>query len=184
MLPQFSAQEVTLRLIVELERRRSELVADEALTRKTVGDALAELRSEYAEAELPPAYFQRLEQKLEETLPERWRLVAAPYTERERRDFHLWRGGDVVARLSYVFLGLALGGLCVELPFIPIWEKWFPFALALAAWWLPDAQVRFHQRHYARRLGAIARQAAALQPQLEATVTVESLLGNGQESHE
>ena len=75
-----------------------------------------------------------------------------------------------------MFAGLALGGLCVALPFIPIWEKWFPFALAAAGWWLPDAQSAWHRRRYARRLGAIVKDMGARQRAIEARVTLADLL--------
>ncbi len=75
-----------------------------------------------------------------------------------------------------MFLGLVVGGLCVAAPFIPIWEKWFPFALAVAAWWLPDAQAAWHRRRYAGRLGAIVRDVGLRQPALEARVSLAELL--------
>jgi hypothetical protein len=103
--------------------------------------------------------------------------VAAAYTDLEGRGFGIWRGGDLVARLAYVFAGLTLGGLCVALPFIPIWEKWFPFALSIAGYFLPDAQVRWQRRRYARQLGDVVRDFAALQPRLEAAVKLTDLLG-------
>ncbi len=81
-----------------------------------------------------------------------------------------------MARIVYVFIGLLIGGLCVELPFIPIWEKWFPFLLAAGAWWLPSAQVAWHRRRYARAVGQIARNLARAQPVLEGTVSVDDLL--------
>jgi hypothetical protein len=78
--------------------------------------------------------------------------------------------------VAYVFLGLLVGGLCVKLPFIPIWEKWFPFALAGAAWWLPDAQAAWHRRRYARRLGAIVSDVGSRQRALEAKVSLAELM--------
>src|SRR5262249_26957132 len=69
------------------------------------------------------------------------RQVARRFTDRESREFGVWRGGDPVARLTYVASGLLVGGLIIWAPFIPIWEKWFPFVLAIAAYWLPDVQV-------------------------------------------
>ena len=41
--------------------------------------------------------------------------------------------GALYNRLSYAALFFALGLFIVWAPFIPIWEKWVPFALALVA---------------------------------------------------
>lgn len=176
MLPEFSAQRVTLDVLDHLERRRPQIVDDEERVADETRQALQLVRKAYAEAELPVAYCEALEAEVLATVPSQWRAVAAPYTDREKREFGLWRGGDPVARITYVFLGLLIGGLCVELPFIPIWEKWFPFVLAIAAFWLPNAQLAFHRRRYARKLGAIVARMARAQPQLDGTVTTESLL--------
>jgi hypothetical protein len=176
VLPEFSAQKVTLDVLEHLERRRQQIVDDEARVRDETKQALVLVRKAYQEAELPMPYWDAVEAEVLATVPGQWRSIAAPYTDREKREFGLWRGGDPVARITYVFLGLVVGGLCVELPFIPIWEKWFPFVLALAAWWLPNAQVAFHKRRYSRRLGAIAARTARVQAQLDGTVTTESLL--------
>jgi hypothetical protein len=176
VLDEFSAQKVTLDVIDHLERRRPQIVDDEARVRAEAKEALVAVRKAYEEAELPSVYCDALEAEVLATVPAEWRAVAAPFTDREKREFGLWRGGDPVARITYVFLGLVIGGLCVELPFIPIWEKWFPFVLAIAAFWLPNAQVAFHKRLYARKLGAIVARVARAQPRLDGTVTTESLL--------
>jgi hypothetical protein len=75
----------------------------------------------------------------------------------------------------YVLGGLLVGGLCVALPFIPIWEKWFPLAVGALGWWLPDAQALWHRRRYARALGRIVGAVAARQPALEARVSLKEL---------
>jgi oligoribonuclease (3'-5' exoribonuclease) len=48
--------------------------------------------------------------------------------------------------------------------------------LSVAAWWLPDVQVRFQKRRYARLLGDIARRMGELQPRIDGMVTTEELL--------
>ncbi len=176
VLPEFSAERVTLDLLDRLERRRQAIVNDPALVEAEVTEALATVEKSYREAELPAVYFKELARELKASVPAAWRQVAAPFTEREGREHGLWRGGDVIARITYVFGALVIGGLCVELPFIPIWEKWFPFVLAIAAWWLPDAQVGWQRRRYARALGGIVRQMTRLQPSLEGMVSTEELL--------
>jgi hypothetical protein len=173
---EFSARRVVTQVIAHLERRRGELAGDPGAVRAAVDKALVPLREAYRESGLPPAYFAALEEEVRDTLPARWRDAAAELTTLEARGFGSWRGGDVYARVTYVFVGLVVGGLCLRAPFIPIWEKWFPFALAAAGWWLPDAQAAWHRRGYARRLGAIVRDVAARQAELESAVTLAELL--------
>jgi hypothetical protein len=173
---EFAARKVTREVIAHLERRRADIVGDEAAVRGELERALAPVRDAYRESALPPAYFTGLEQELREIVPPHWRAAAEPFTAAEGRAFGSWRGGDVYARVAYVFIGLAVGALCVKLPFIPIWEKWFPFALAGGAWWLPDAQAAWHRRQYARRLGAIVTDVGSRQKALEARVSLAELL--------
>ena len=176
MNDEFAARKVAREVIEHLERRRADIADDEGAVRAEVERALAPVREAYRESALPPAYFAALEQELTEMVPRHWHAAAAPFTAVERRAFGSWRGGDVYARVAYVFLGLLVGGLCVKLPFIPIWEKWFPFALAGAAWWLPDAQAAWHRRRYARRLGGIVSDVGSRQRALEAKVSLAELM--------
>ena len=174
--PGFSADAMSRELLARLERRRADLAGDAGATGVEIQAGLAEARARYEDEALPAAYFDALARELAAGLGERWRRVAAPYAALEGRGFGLWRGGDLVARLAYLFGVLLLGGICVELPFIPIWEKWFPFALAVGGFFLPDAQIRWQRRRYARQLGEIVRDFAALQPRLEAAVKIGDLL--------
>jgi hypothetical protein len=174
--PEFAAQSVALQVLQHLERRRHAIVEDQAKVDAEVSEALVPVRDAYRAAELPLPYLEALEKEVRAVVPVRWRGLAERHTELEGRDFGLWRGGDVVARLVYVLVGLVVGGLCVALPFIPIWEKWFPLLLGVSAWWLPTAQVAWQRRRYARELGDLAREVGGAQAALEAHVTTEALL--------
>jgi hypothetical protein len=176
VIEEYSAQVVAAEVIEHLERHRPAIVADDEKTHAEVRAALVRVERAYNDSGLPAAYLGALIAELESALPAQWRAVAAPFTALEARGFGLWRGGDLVSRIVYVFAGLGLGGLCVALPFVPIWEKWFPFALAVAAWWLPDAQAWFQRRRYATRLGQIVGQMSRAQPALERAVTLADLL--------
>ena len=183
MNEEFSAWRVANEVVTSLERRRDAISGDDAAVRAEIEQALVPLRTAYVESALPPSYFAALEEEVRQVLLERWQAAAARFTALERRNFGSWRGGDVYARVVYVFTGLAVGGLCVALPFIPIWEKWFPLALAGVAWWLPDAQALWHRRRYGRELGQIVRAVAARQPAMEARVSLKELAspdGDGQ----
>jgi hypothetical protein len=181
MNDEWAAGRIATEVLDHLERRREALAGDEGAVRQEVEAALVPLRAAYAESALPAPYFAALEGELRQVLPGRWQAAAARFTALERRGFGSWRGGDVYARLAYMFAGLALGGLCVEAPFIPIWEKWFPFALGVLAWWLPDAQALWHRRRYARELGKIVGAVSARQPAMEACVTLKELASAGGE---
>jgi len=176
LLDEYSAQVVTVEVLRHLERHRAEIAASEEKVRAEARIALARVEQAYGESGLPAPYLRALVAELESAVPERWRAVAAPFSELEARGFGIWRNGDFVARVVYVFTGLCVGGLCVAAPFIPIWEKWFPFALAVAGWWLPDAQTWLLRRRYARRLGEIARDMAGAQPALDRAITLADLL--------
>jgi hypothetical protein len=173
---EFAIAKVATDVIAHLERHRETAVLDEATTAREVEAALAPVRAAYRDSELPPAYFTALEAELRAALPAAWRAVAVPFTKLEAHGFGRWRNGDLPARLAYVLGGLTLGGLIVWLPFIPIWEKWVPFALGFAGWWLPDAQATFHRRRYGRELGRIITRLGEAQPALEARVPVSELL--------
>lgn len=175
MLTEFSARAVALQVVEHLERRRQAIATHPAAIAEEVKNAMVPVRKAYLDYELPRGYLDALETELVETLPSQWRAVAEPYTRLEGMRFRLWRGGDVIARIVYVFLGLVIGGLAVEAPFIPIWEKWFPFVLAVLAWWLPDVQIRFHKRRYARELGAIVAALERAQPALDQNMTIGEL---------
>jgi hypothetical protein len=176
VLPDFSAQTVTLSVLAHLERRRHSITADPERVQAEVSAALVPVREAYREAELPPAYMEALATEIIQSVPERWRALAARFSSLEARDFGVWRGGDPVARVTYVLAALVIGGVLVWAPFIPIWDKWFPFLLAGGAWWLPTAQVAWQRRRYARALGAIARDLGTAQPRLDEHIQLHELL--------
>lgn len=178
MTDEFAARRVATQVLAHLERRRAEIIGHDAIVRAEVEHALVPIRDAYRESGLPAPYFAALEKEVRELLPVRWRAAAQAFTTAEKRSFGSWRGGDVYSRVVYVLVGLVVGGLCVKAPFIPIGEKWFPFALAVGGWWLPDAQAAWHRRGYAKRLGELVRDVGSRQPALEAAVTLKELEGS------
>jgi hypothetical protein len=150
VLQEFSAGAVASEVIEHLERRRSTIVEDETRVRDAAREALVPLRSAYVESDLPPGYFDALGG---------------------------WRGGDVIARLAFGFGGLAIGGFILWAPFIPVWEKWFPFALCVGAFFLPDLTRWWQRRRYAKELGQIVATLDRAQPILDRRVSMTELLG-------
>jgi hypothetical protein len=159
-----------------LERRRPAIVQDDEAIRAEVRAALSPVRREYGEHDLPKRYLDALERELLATIPARWRRSAEPFTTEEAQGFGIWRGGDIFARLTYLGVSAAIGFFIVWAPFIPIWEKWLPFAMAGASWFLPDLQVRFKRRRYARELGEIVLQMDLAQRQIERQITSDDIL--------
>jgi len=172
----FAMQKVAVDVLAHLERHRELAVREPGETAREVELALAPVRQAYLDSQLPLSYFEALERELLVVLPPAWRAVAVPFTALEARRFGLWRGGDLVARLVYVLGGLVLGGLLVWLPFVPLWERWLPFAMAGGGAWLPSAQIVWHRHRYARELGRIALRLGGAQAALEARVPLSELL--------
>jgi hypothetical protein len=179
VLQEFSASAVTTEVLEYLERRRPAIVHDEAIVRAEVQSALEPIRREYAGSGLPQRYLEALEQEILASVPARWRGIAEPFTRLEKAGYGVWRGGDVIARAAYALAGLAIGGLVIWAPFIPIWDKWFAFVLGGAAWWLPDLQSRWARRRYARRLGEIVAEVGTAQKALDRQLTVDELFPTG-----
>jgi hypothetical protein len=135
---------------------------------KTVAEELAELKRRFFEVYDDHAYWAKVETTILEVVFPRYTAQARPFTELEKRDFGTWRGGDLVARLTYALAGFALGVFVVKVPFIPIPQTWdaLIFAMAIAAPFLPDAQAWFHRRRYAGRIKAILDDVKEVETQL------------------
>ena len=176
MVGEFSLRQMTAEVLEHLERRRAAIVHDEKAVADEVKHALVPVKKSYAELDMPRAYMEAVEEELVGSLPARWRTVALPFTADEKKSFGVWRGGDLFARLTYAAGGLLVGLFVVWAPFIPIWWKWFPILVAIASWWVPDAQFSLRRRRYARALGEIVASYDSAQKQLDRHVTMEDLL--------
>ena len=71
-------------------------------------------------------YWQRVRRALDEILLPRYAALATGEIELAKRDYGIWRGGDLVARATFALAGFILGIICVEVPYIPIQAKRFP----------------------------------------------------------
>ena len=102
-----------------------------------------------AEATARLAMFRR---EIEQILIPRYVALARHENHLERHRPRPWTGGDAVNRACYGGLFLLLGFLVVWAPFIPIWEKWIPWALGglavVFAPALPDLSRRVRRRHF------------------------------------
>ncbi|HVE83778.1 MAG TPA: hypothetical protein VND93_13050 [Myxococcales bacterium] len=160
-------------VIAAAERKRPGMgpwtAAVEQELHKTVLAELAELKRRFFEVFDDAAYWAKVEQTVLEVVFPRYAAEAKRFSALEQRDFGTWRGGDLVARLTYALGGFALGTILVKVPFIPIPETWdaLIFILAIAAPFLPDAQAWFHRRRYAKRVKAILEDARQVEEQLQ-----------------
>ena len=82
VLPEFSAQEVTLQVLDRLERRRAQVVSDPALVDAEVTEALAVVEKSYREAELPMGYFESVQKEVRAIVPAEWRKIAQQHAKK------------------------------------------------------------------------------------------------------
>jgi hypothetical protein len=102
-----------------------------------------------------PRYWQRVRRALDEILIPRYAALARAEIDLAKRDYGIWRGGDLVARATFALAGFILGIICVEVPYIPIEAKWFPALLLVLGPFFPDAVMWLHRRRWRRQLEAL-----------------------------
>jgi hypothetical protein len=161
MLPEkYRLESIGRFLIDSFERRRPALQAwspavEESLRAESEQE-LQQMERQCVELGVDdPPYWLRVRGALQAVLLPRYAALAREEVALSRRDYGLWRGGDLLARLAFAGVGLVLGGLAVALPFIPVTEKWVPWALFVAGPFLPDAWFWWYRRRYRKRLQAL-----------------------------
>lgn len=131
-------------LVADLERYRPalplEASEDQILTqlRHRVEVRLAELYREFrvddSGADLgEDAQFAIYRREVDAVLLPRYARIAQLQNQLDQAPRRAWHGRDLYNRLSYTLGLFLLGVFIVWAPFIPIWEKWIPFALAALA---------------------------------------------------
>lgn len=140
-------------LLQDLERARpgfpSERSGFEKAARERLHLRLADLRVQYASIG-SDADFDRVQRELDDLLLRRYLTFSRAQSERERQG-----QPSILKRLWYSIIGLVVGGFLVWAPFVPLYEKWLPFAFMLLAPALPDLQSWWHRRQHQRRLGVL-----------------------------
>jgi hypothetical protein len=104
-----------------------------------------------------PQYWQRVRRALDEILLPRYGKLVTAEIELQKRDYGIWRGGDLVARGTFAVAGFILGIIAVEVPYIPIEAKWFPALLLVAGPMFPEVVQFWYRRRFARKLRALVR---------------------------
>jgi hypothetical protein len=153
-------------LLEAFERRRPGLTAwtpqvEDSLRTEAEG-ALVEMEKQCKEVGVDdPAYWQKARDAVETVILPRYAQLARTELKLAAQGYHLWRGGDLVARAAFGGAGLVLGALAVAIPWIPVTEKWVPWALFVAGPLLPDAQLWYFRWRHRRRLQAVVDDLAA-----------------------
>lgn len=154
-------------LLADLERLRPGLAADASPDeiRRQCGERLRlrlpEVYAEYQADTSDPESVQQLalyQREMEQLLLPRYAALAEKQNRIERRGGSA-RGADVYNRVTYAAIFFAIGVFVIWAPFIPIWDKWIPFVLALVAPlispWLPDLYQKLMARRHDLALGVL-----------------------------
>lgn len=128
----------------------------EASLRKDAEAELQLMEKQLRETGMDDAgYWQRVRRALDEILVPRYAALATSEIELAKRDYGIWRGGDLIARATFALAGFVLGIICVEVPYIPIQAKWFPALLLVLGPLFPDAVMWLHRRRWRKKLDAL-----------------------------
>ena len=168
---QFRLPQVAEHVLAWLERRRPGFgewgpEVEERLTAEARG-ALADVARRFGEVAEDPAYWARLEHGVFSVVLPRYFQLAREHHALQRRQYGLWRGGDLLSRVAYTLGGLVVAVL-IAVTRVPKWLEPLPLLFLLFGPFLPDLQTSFHERRYGRRLAALVQDMGVEQRQLEA----------------
>jgi hypothetical protein len=128
----------------------------EASLRAQAEGEIAQMERQLHELEIDdPQYWQRVRRVVDEILLPRYGKAAIDEIALAKRDYGIWRGGDLVARGVFALVGFMVGIIAVESPYIPIYEKWFPALLLVGAPFFPEAVMGWHRWRFRRKLAAL-----------------------------
>jgi len=163
--PAYDFGNVLYAVLQECEHKRRGLLPDRAEERllEIAREKLAEIRESYVEAGGDPAYWKDLEREVLETAMPQYAAAAAEQTRLEKSSYGVWRQGDPLARGLFGLTGLALGGLIIAAPFIPIWEDAFAFVLAAVGFLYPEVRRVAADYRHSRFLNRLIANAEAYQ---------------------
>jgi hypothetical protein len=159
--PEFDHGNVVHAVLADCEHRRRAITGDVPDGIRDIAERkLAEIHSAFEDARGDAAYWETVEHEVLGTALPQYIAIAERQTQMERANYDVWRAGDLAARATFALIGLAVGGMCVAAPFIPIYIDAFAFFLALCGWFYPDLKKVFHDYGYVRALNRIVRAAA------------------------
>jgi hypothetical protein len=147
----------------EHRRRSFEESSFDAEVRACANEKLAEIKAAYDEFGGSAAYWEELEKEVDAVVLPQYIAASRDMTELERNDFAIWRGGDLAARFTFALIGLLIGSIIIALPFIPIVEDMFAFALMAGGFLYPDLKRFMFQRRYMKVLNRLVTDSARYQ---------------------
>ena len=140
----------------------------EASFRQQAEAELVQMERQLKEMEIDdPQYWQRVRRVVDDIVLPRYAKVVNDEIALARRDYGIWRGGDLVARGTFALAGFILGIIAVEVPYIPIEAKWFPAVTLLAGPFFPDLIQGWYRWRYRRKLDELVRDLDAVSGTLE-----------------
>ena len=159
-------------LLGAFERRRPAIESWDTKTEESLlGDAraeLAQMRKQLGEMGMDdPEYWAHADEAVRRVIIPRYVAMAREENRKAARDYGLWRGGDLIARGAFAAVGLVLGAAAVAIPWIPVSEKWIPWALFVSGPFLPDAYFWWYHRSYQKKLDRLVTELAAAGEGLE-----------------
>jgi len=163
--PEYDFGSVVFVVLEELEHRRRSLERDELelRLRETAKAKLKQIKGAFDEFGGSQAYWQTLEKEVLETALPQYTDAAEEMNELERSGYGVWRKGDPIARFVFALAGLLIGSIIIALPFVPIVESMFAFALTGAGAVLPEIKRYTHERRHFRTLNRLVNDAAKYQ---------------------
>jgi len=104
-------------------------------------------------AEEQEELFQRVDERIRRVVLPAYARLASGFTPGERNDFFLTpETVHGLERLGWAVVGVVLGALVVEAPFIPLWSKEWVLVFGVGGFVFPTARRYFALRSYQRQL--------------------------------
>jgi len=118
-------------------------------------EKLARIKAAYDEIAGTPEYWAGLEKEVLDVVVPQYAHAARRMNALERTNFDVWRSGDVAARATFALIGLLIGSIIIALPFVPIFEDMFAFALTAGGFFYPDLKRYTFERRYSKLLNRL-----------------------------
>jgi len=163
--PDYDYAQVVYVVLQECEHHRRSF--DDADFETEIGacatEKLAEVKAAYDEFGGSAAYWEALQKEVDEVVLPQYIDAAREQNDLEDHNFGIWRGGDLGARFAFALAGLIIGSIIIALPFIPIFEEMFAFALTATGFLYPDLKRFMMERRYTKVLNRLVADSARYQ---------------------
>ena len=163
--PEYDFGSVVYAVLQDCEHRRRAFDDDqfESSVMTCAKQKLAQVKKAYDEFGGSAVYWEALEKEVLHAVVPQYVDPALEITQLERSGYGVWRKGDLAARLGYALIGLVVGSIIIAIPFIPIVENMFAFALTAGGFLYPDLKRFMYERRYAKALNKLIVDSATYQ---------------------